>query len=48
MIIKIKEYLSCDRVIACGLSYPVNEKLIKEKDFDSIEKRIVEIYGENN
>ncbi|HOK91992.1 MAG TPA: bifunctional 4-hydroxy-2-oxoglutarate aldolase/2-dehydro-3-deoxy-phosphogluconate aldolase [Spirochaetota bacterium] len=43
-----KEYLSCDRVIACGLSYPVNEKLIKEKDFDSIEKRIVEIYGENN
>jgi len=39
-----KEYLACDRVIACGLSYPVNEKLIKEKDFSSIEKRIVELY----
>ena len=40
-----KEYLSAEKVIACGLSYPVNEKLIKEKQFDVMEQRIKEIYG---
>ncbi len=40
-----KEYLSAEKVIACGLSYPVNEKLIKEKKFNIIEQRIQEIYG---
>lgn len=40
-----KDYLSAEKVIACGLSYPVNEKLIKEKKYDVIEQRIKEIYG---
>lgn len=40
------DYLECEKVLACGLTYPVAEKLLKERDFDSIENRIVEIYGE--
>jgi len=40
-----KEYLSAEKVVACGLSYPVHEKLVKEKKFDIIEQRIKEIYG---
>lgn len=40
-----KEYLGAEKVVACGLSYPVNEKLLKEKNFDVIEQRIIEIYG---
>lgn len=40
-----KEYLGAEKVVACGLSYPVNEKLIKEGKFDTIEQRIIEIYG---
>ncbi len=40
-----KEYLEAEKVVACGLSYPVHEKLLKERKFDSIEKRIKEIYG---
>lgn len=39
------DYLKADRVIACGLTYPVNEKLIKEKNFDAIKERVTEIYG---
>ncbi len=39
-------YLGCEKVLACGLSYPVAEKLLKEKDFLSIERRIMEVYGE--
>lgn len=40
-----KEYLNAEKVVACGLSYPVHEKLVKEKNFDAIEQRIKEIYG---
>ena len=40
-----KEYLEAEKVVACGLSYPVHEKLLKEKKFDIIEQRIKEIYG---
>jgi len=40
-----KEYLKAEKVVACGLSYPVHEKLLKEKKFDIIEQRIQEIYG---
>ncbi len=40
------DYLECEKVLACGLTYPVAEKLLKERDFSSIEKRIMEIYGE--
>jgi 2-dehydro-3-deoxyphosphogluconate aldolase/(4S)-4-hydroxy-2-oxoglutarate aldolase len=40
-----KEYLSAEKVVACGLSYPVHEKLLKEKNYEAIEQRIKEIYG---
>lgn len=40
-----KEYLEAEKVVACGLSYPVHEKLLKEKNFDMVEQRIKEIYG---
>jgi 2-dehydro-3-deoxyphosphogluconate aldolase/(4S)-4-hydroxy-2-oxoglutarate aldolase len=40
-----KEYLGTEKVVACGLSYPVHEKLVKEKNFSEIEQRIKEIYG---
>ncbi len=40
-----KDYLGAEKVIACGLSYPVSDKLVKEKQFDIIEQRIKEIYG---
>ena len=43
--INYKEYIETEKVAACGLTYPVNEKLIKEKKFDEIEHRIKEIYG---
>jgi 2-dehydro-3-deoxyphosphogluconate aldolase/(4S)-4-hydroxy-2-oxoglutarate aldolase len=43
--INYKEYLGVEKVAACGLSYPVNEKLVKDKKFDEIEHRIKEIYG---
>ncbi len=41
-----RNYLSMDKVLACGMTYPVNEKLINEEKFDLIENRIREIYGE--
>ena len=41
-----KDYLSCEKVLACGLTYPVSEKLLKDKDYSSVEKRIIELYGE--
>ena len=40
------EYLGCEKVLACGLTYPVAEKLLKENDYTAIEKRIMELYGE--
>jgi len=40
------KYLECQKVIACGLTYPVAEKLLKQKDYASVEKRIIELYGE--
>lgn len=40
-----KEYLNAEKVVACGLSYPVHEKLLKEKNYEVIEQRIKEIYG---
>ncbi|MCL2154624.1 MAG: bifunctional 4-hydroxy-2-oxoglutarate aldolase/2-dehydro-3-deoxy-phosphogluconate aldolase [Leptospirales bacterium] len=40
-----KEYIKIEKVTACGLTYPVNENLVKEKNFDEIEHRIKEIYG---
>ena len=43
--INYKEFLKVEKVTSCGLTYPVNEKLIKEKNFDEIEHRIKEIYG---
>lgn len=39
-----KDYLSADRVISCGMTYPVNEKLIKQGKYDELESRIIEIY----
>ncbi|HOP63657.1 MAG TPA: bifunctional 4-hydroxy-2-oxoglutarate aldolase/2-dehydro-3-deoxy-phosphogluconate aldolase [Spirochaetota bacterium] len=41
-----RDYLECEKVLACGLSYPVAEKLIRGRDFVLIEKRIMELYGE--
>ncbi|MCL1864546.1 MAG: bifunctional 4-hydroxy-2-oxoglutarate aldolase/2-dehydro-3-deoxy-phosphogluconate aldolase [Spirochaetes bacterium] len=43
--INYKEFLATEKVIACGLTYPVPEKLVKEKKFDEIEHRIKELYG---
>ena len=40
------EYLGCEKVLACGLTYPVAEKLLKDRDYSSIEKRIIDLYGE--
>jgi 2-dehydro-3-deoxyphosphogluconate aldolase/(4S)-4-hydroxy-2-oxoglutarate aldolase len=39
-----RKYLDIDKVIACGMSYPVSDKLINEGRFDRIEERINEIY----
>lgn len=39
-----RDYLDADKVISCGMSYPVNEKLIKQGKFDELESRIIEIY----
>lgn len=36
-------YLQCDRVIACGMSYPVDRKLLDDGDFTALEKRIDQI-----
>lgn len=40
------DYLRCEKVLACGLTYPVAEDLLKNKDFASVEKRIIDLYGE--
>lgn len=40
------DYLACEKVLACGLTYPVAEKLLRERDYASVEKRIIELYGE--
>lgn len=44
----IKEYLSCDKVIACGGSWMVKEELIKNKEFDKITKLCIEAIAEVN
>ncbi len=39
-----RKYLDLDKVIACGMSYPVSDKLVNEGRFDLLEERINEIY----
>ena len=39
-----RDYLAADKVISCGMTYPVNEKLIKQDKYDELESRIIEIY----
>ena len=39
-----RDYLAADKVISCGMSYPVNEKLIRQGKYDELESRIIEIY----
>ena len=39
-----REYLDLDKVIACGMSYPVSDKLINEGRFDLLEERMNEVY----
>lgn len=41
-----RDYLACGKVLACGLTYPVSEKLLKENDFETVEKRVKELYGD--
>lgn len=36
----IKEYFTCKRVIACGLSYPVEADLLEKNEYDEIGRRI--------
>ena len=38
------DYLGADKVISCGMTYPVNDKLIKQSKYDELESRIIEIY----
>lgn len=39
-----RKYLDLDKVIACGMSYPVSDKLINEEKYDLLEARIEEVY----
>ncbi len=39
-----KKYLDLEKVIACGMSYPVSDKLINEGRYDLLEARIDEVY----
>ncbi len=39
----VKDYLAVERIIACGLSWMVDPKLIKAGDWATIESRILEI-----
>lgn len=39
-----KKYLDLDKVIACGMSYLVSDKLINEGRYDLLEERINEVY----
>lgn len=39
-----RKYLALDKVVACGMSYPVSDKLISEGRFDLLEERINEVY----
>ncbi len=39
-----RDYLAADKVISCGMSYPVNDKLIKQGKYDELESRIIEVY----
>jgi 2-dehydro-3-deoxyphosphogluconate aldolase/(4S)-4-hydroxy-2-oxoglutarate aldolase len=42
--INFRKYLDIDKVIACGMSYPVSDKLISEGRFDLLEERMNEVY----
>ena len=35
-----EDFLGIDRVLSCGMSYVVDERLVENKDFDALEKRI--------
>ena len=35
-----EDFLEIDRVLSCGMSYVVDKKLVENKDFDALEKRI--------
>lgn len=39
-----RKYLELDKVIACGMTYPVSDKLISDGRYDLIEERIKEVY----
>jgi 2-dehydro-3-deoxyphosphogluconate aldolase/(4S)-4-hydroxy-2-oxoglutarate aldolase len=39
-----KEYLKIDKVISCGMTYMVDKKLIDSGDFDTLDKRIKELF----
>ncbi len=39
-----QKYLELEKVIACGMSYPVSDKLIDEGRYDLLEARIDEVY----
>ena len=39
-----RKYLEIDKVIACGMSYPVSDKLISEGRYDLLDERIKEVY----
>jgi len=39
-----RKYLELDKVIACGMSYPVSDKLIGEGRYDLLDERIKEVY----
>lgn len=39
-----RKYLDLDKVIACGMSYPVSDKLINEERYDLLDARINEVY----
>lgn len=39
-----RDYLAADKVISCGMTYPVNEELVKQGKYDELESRIIEIY----
>ena len=41
----VREYLAYDRIVACGGSWMVNGKLVKEGKFDEIERLVAEAAG---
>ena len=41
----VRDYLAYDRIVACGGSWMVSGKLVKEGQFDEIEKLVREAAG---